>query len=87
MIIDYPALNERTAGGAYPLPNITDILDQLRGAKYFSIMDFAQGFHKIPMDADSIEKIAFTTPYCNLEYTRMPFGLKNALATFLRVIN
>ena len=45
MVIDYRSLNEKTVGDAYPLPNITDILDQLGGAKYFSVLDLAAGFH------------------------------------------
>ena len=42
--------------------NICDILDQLGGAKYFSTLDLASGFHQIPMDPDSQSKTAFSTP-------------------------
>lgn len=49
MVIDFRALNGKTAGDAYPLPNITEILDQLCSAKYFSVFDLASGFHQIPM--------------------------------------
>ena len=87
MVIDYRALNEKTVGDAYPLPNLTKILDQLGGSKYFSIMDLTTGFHQIPMDSESKEKTAFSTPYGHLEFNRMPFGLQNALATFQRVMN
>ena len=87
MVIDYRALNEKTIGDAYPLPNITDILDQLGGAKYFSVLDLASGFHKIPMDSESRAKTAFSTPYSHLEFTRMPFGLKNAPATFQKLMD
>ena len=53
MVIDYRSLNEKTISDAYPLPNICDILDQLRVAKYFSTLDLASGFHQIPMDPES----------------------------------
>jgi hypothetical protein len=49
MVIDYHRLNEKTIGDVYPLPNISDILDQLGSAKYFSVLDLASGFHQIPM--------------------------------------
>jgi len=63
MVIDYRALNEKTIGDAYSLPNITDILDQLGNAKYFSVLDLASGFHQIPMDSKDASKTAFSTPF------------------------
>lgn len=82
MVIDFRKLNEKTVGDAYPLPNITDILDQLGSAKYFSKFDLASGFHQIPMHPDHSPKTAFSTPHGHYEYNRMPFGLKNAPSTF-----
>lgn len=86
MVIDYRKLNEKTISDAYPLPNIIDILDQLGGAKYFTL-DLASGFHQIPMDSESKFKTAFSTPYGHYEFNKMPFGLKTAPATFQRMMD
>ena len=87
MVVDFRDLNQRTVGDAYPLPNITDILDQLGGAMYFSVFDLASGFHQIEMAPEDQWKTAFSTPDGHYEYTRMPMGLKNAPATFQRLMD
>jgi len=78
---------KKTIGDAYPLPNITDILDQLGNAKYFSVLDLVSGFHQIPKDPKDASKTAFSTPYGHYQFKRMPFGLKNAPATFQRLMD
>ena len=62
MVIDYRALNEKIVGDAYPLPNITDILDQLGGAKYFTVLDLASGFHQIEIEPGDRQKRLFLRP-------------------------
>lgn len=87
MVIDYRKLNDETIEEKYPLPRIEEILDNLGRCTYFTTLDLAQGFHQIEMDPKSIEKTAFTVNQGHFEYLRMPFGLKNAPATFQRMMD
>ena len=86
LVVDYRKLNAKTVGNPYPLPDITEILDQLGQAKYFSCLDLAMGYHQIDMDTRDIYKTAFSTKEGHWAY-RMPFGLKTVPATFQRVMN
>lgn len=87
VVVDYRKLNEKTINDKYPLPNITDILDKLGRCQYFSTLDLASGFHQIEMNPRDSEKTAFNVENGHFEYLRMPFGLKNAPATFQRVMD
>ena len=86
LCVDYRKLNAKTVGDAFPLPRIQESFDALAGARYFSTIDLASGYHQIAMHPDDQHKTAFTTPFGLFEYTRMPFGLTSAPATFQRLM-
>lgn len=85
--VDSRKLNSVTVRDSYPLPRIQDILDNLRGARYLTSLDFRSAFWQIPLaDKASCEKTAFIVPQRGLfEFTRMPFGLTNAASEMQRL--
>ncbi|XP_025625375.1 uncharacterized protein [Arachis hypogaea] len=87
MCVDYTDLNKACPKDAFPLPNIDGLVDAASGHRYLSFMDAYSGYNQIPMHRPDEEKTAFITPEGTYCYTIMPFGLKNAGATYQRLVN
>jgi len=84
---DYRRMNAVTVKHAFPVPDVKDALDNLRGAKYFAAIDLLSGYWQLGMTDRARERSAFCTRRGLYEFTRMPFGLVNAPSTFCHLMH
>ena len=87
MCVDFTNLNKACPKDSYPLPRIDQLVDSTTGHRLLSFMDDFSGYNQIRMDEADQEKISFVTSQGMFCYKVMPFGLKNARATYQRLVN
>lgn len=87
MVLDFGHVNDVTVKDLYPVPNISEMLDRMGRAKYFSIVDATSGYHQIALTEESKDKTAFRFDNISYVFNRMAFGLCNAPGAFQKVMD
>lgn len=87
MCMDYRQLNKLSIKNKYPLPRIDDLFDQVKGATVSSKINLNSGYHQIRIKDEDIYKTNFRTIYRHYKFVMLPFGLNNALATYMRLMH
>ena len=84
---DFRKVNDKTKSDSFPIPRIADCIDQIGNAKFVSTFDMLKGYWQVPLTQRAREISAFVTSSSLYQYKVMPFGMKNAPATFQRMVN
>jgi len=87
LVADYRSFKKYTIKNHYPLPQIEELLDTLKGAKWFTKLDLTTHYHQVRMNPDDVWKTTFKTKFGHFEWKVIPFGLTNTPTTFMRFIN
>ncbi|GFX40575.1 retrovirus-related Pol polyprotein from transposon 17.6 [Trichonephila clavipes] len=87
LCIDHRKLNEKTVADTYPLPRMDDLLHQAKLTPFMSKLYLRAGYHQVKVHVEDQDKTAFVCPFNTYRYLRMPNGLRNAPATFPRLMN
>jgi hypothetical protein len=85
--VDYRSINDVIMKNKYSLPRIEDLFNRMRGARVFSKIDLRSGYHQMKIRPLDIPKTNFLTRYGLYEFTVMSFGLTNAPAYFINLMN
>ncbi|CAM4605894.1 unnamed protein product [Caretta caretta] len=85
--VDYRKLNAVTRPDNYPMPRTDELLEKLERAQFLSTLDLTKGYWQVPLDESAKERSAFTTHLGLYEFNVLPFGLRNAPATFQRLVD
>jgi hypothetical protein len=85
--VDYRILYAITVKGAYPIPMVDELLDELHGCRFFSKLDLRCSYHQVRMHAKHIANMAFLTYDGLYDFMVMSFGLCNAQITFQALMN
>ena len=84
--VDYRGLNSATIADSYPIPNMSEALEKLQGSRVYSSLDAASAYNTIRVEKSSQAALAFISPFGLYTFARMPFGARNAGATYSRFI-
>lgn len=87
LCVDFRDLNKVSIKDNYPLPNMEMLLQQVTGSALMSMLDEFSGYNQVIIAEKDRPKTTFVTPWGTYAYIRMPFGLKNAGATFQRAMD
>ncbi|GFW73101.1 retrovirus-related Pol polyprotein from transposon 297 [Trichonephila clavipes] len=87
LCIDYRKLNAITIPDKYPLPLMDVLLHDAKSTAFMSTLDLKSGYHQVEVNPADQDKTAFVCPFGTFRYKRMPFGLRNAPATFQRLMD
>lgn len=87
VVLDFRKVNAQSLFDAYPMPRLEDLIEKVGKAQYISTLDLCKGYWQVPLTEAAKPLTAFRTPQGLWQFTKMPFGLQGAPATFQRLMD